>query len=222
VVVDAARATTVTIRLLQLENRRVSGYSPFQAFTSLKADVATGKGTHRIAAFIMRGKLPIWSGSEVIDPTFNDPLDLVAKELAARLNQILFGARLSDAQVDDLVARTSGKDVNFRDVYELGFGNNPRAIPHLVKLSASKDGYVMRAAMSSLGVLRAAQHFDLLVKEAENTKDDFEDRATALKGIGDLGTPRSRAYLEKERARLENLTDAEAVRAKGLIGLYLD
>jgi hypothetical protein len=219
---DAAGATIVTIRLLQIENRRVSGYSPFETFTSLKADVATGKGTHRIAAFIMRGKMPIWSGDEVIDPTFNDPLDLVAKELAAKLNQILFGARLSDAQVDDLVTRTSGKDANFRDVYELGFGNNPRAIPHLVKLSSSKDGYVMRAAMSSLGVLRADQHFDLLVKEAENTKDDFEDRATALKGIGDLGTPRSRAYLEKERARLETLTDAEAVRAKGLIGLYLD
>jgi HEAT repeat protein len=145
-----------------------------------------------------------------------------AKELAAKLNQILFGARLSDAQVDDLVARTSGKDVNFRDVYELGFGNNPRAIPQLVKLSANKDGYVMRAAMSSLGVLRADQYFDLLAKEAENTKDDFEDRATALKGIGDLGTPQSRAYLEKARARLDKLTDAEAVRTKGLIGLYLD
>ena len=62
----------------------------------------------------------------------------------------------------------------------------------------------------------------LVVSCAEKPKSDFEDRAAALKAIGDLGTPQSRAYLEKERARLDKLTDAEAVRAKGLIGLYLD
>lgn len=99
---------------------------------------------------------------------------------------------------------------------------NPRATNQLVNLTSSTDGYVMRAALSSLGVLHADQHFDLLVRHAEKTKGDFEDRAAALKAIGDLGTPQARAYLEKERARLDKLTDAEAVRAKGLIGLYLD
>jgi hypothetical protein len=219
---DTAGASSVVVRLLQIENRRVSGFSPFETFTSLKADVVTGKGTQRVAAFIMRGKVPVWSFDEVIDPTYNDPLDLVGKELAAKINQILFDAKLSDAQVDELVARTSGPTVNFRDVYELGFGNNTRAIPQLVNLSSSQDGYVMRAAISSLGVLHADQHFDLLTKQAENAKGSWEDRAIALKAIGDLGTPQSRAYLEKERARLEKLTDAEAVRAKGLISLYLD
>jgi hypothetical protein len=215
-------ADTVTVRLIQVENRRVSGWSPFETFTSLKADVTTGKGTERVAAFIMRGKTPVWGFDEVVDPTYNDPLDLVAKELAAKLNQTLYGARVSDAQVDTLVARTSGATVNFRDVHELGFGNNPRATNQLVSLSSSKDDNVMRAALSALGVLRAHQHFDLLVRQAEDAKSDWENRATALKAIGDLGTPESRAYLEKERARLEKLTDAEAVRAKGLIGLYLD
>jgi HEAT repeat protein len=221
-VTDQASASTVAVRLLQIENRRVSGFSPFETFTSLKADVTSPKGTQRVAAFIMRGKVPVWSFDEVIDPTYNDPLDLVAKELAAKLNQILFGARVSDAQVDELIAKTNGATVSFRDVYELGFGNNARAIPQLVTLSASQDGYVMRAAISSLGILRADQHFDLLVKQAENAKGSWEDRAIALKAIGDLGTPQSRTYLEKERARLDKLTDGESVRAKGLIGLYLD
>jgi HEAT repeats len=218
----AGGPNTVTVRLLQIENRRVSGWSPFETFTSLKADVTTRKGTERIAAFIMRGKVPVWSFDEVIDPTYNDPLDLVAKELAAKLNQTLYGAKVSDAQVDALVARTSGANVNFRDVHELGFGNNARATNQLVNLSSSTDDNVMRAALSALGVLRAEQHFDLLARQAENTKSDWEDRATALKAIGDLGSPQSRAYLEKERARLDKLTDAEAVRTKGLISLYLD
>jgi len=219
---DPAGSSSVVVRLLQIENRRVSGFSPFETFTSLKADVVTDKGTQRVAAFIMRGKVPVWSFDEVIEPTYNVPLDLVSKELAAKINQMLFDAKLSDAQVDDLVARTSGATVNFRDVYELGFGNNPRATTQLVTLTSSTDGYVMRAALSSLGILRADQYFDLLVHEAEKPKSDFEDRAAALKAIGDLGTPQSRAYLEKERMRLDKLTDAESVRAKGLIGLYLD
>jgi hypothetical protein len=132
----------------------------------------------------------------VIDPTYNDPLDLAAKELAAKLNQILFGARVSDAQVDELIAMTSGATVSFRDVYELGFGNNARAIPQLVNLSASQDGYVMRAAISCLGILRADQHFDLRVKQAENAKGSWEDRAIAPK----ISAPRSRARISRRSA----------------------
>jgi hypothetical protein len=220
---DSSGAQTVVIRILQIENRRDSAYSPFKTFTSFSADVTIGTGTQRIATFIMRRKVPVWSFDEVIGPTYNDPLHLVAKELAAKLGQMLFDARLSDGQVDQLIARTAGPAVNSLDVYELGFGNNARAVPQLVKLySAGKEGDVVRAAMSSLGVLRASQHLDLLVKEAESTENDWEDRAVALKAIGDLGTPQSRAYLEKVRSGLGALTDAGAARTNALIGLYLD
>jgi hypothetical protein len=219
---DSSGAQTVVIRILQIENRRDSGFSPFKTFTSFSADVTTDKGMQRIATFIMRRKVPVWSFDEVIDPTYNEPLTVVAKELATKLNQMLFDAKLSDGQVDELIARTTGSAVNLSDVYELGFGNNARAIRQLVSLSTSTDGDVVRAAMSSLGVLRANQHLDLLVKEAESTENDWEDRAVALKAIGDLGTPQSRAYLEKVRGRLGTSTDAGAARTSALIGLYLD
>ena len=135
----------------------------------------------------MRGKLPAWTFDEVIDPTYDDPLDLVAKELAAKRDQIPFDAKLSDTQIDELIARTSGSAVNVRDVHELGFGNNARAIPHLVNLSASKDGGVMRAAMSSLGVLRASQQLDLLAKEAGGSGCCFEgDRRSGHPAIARL------------------------------------
>jgi hypothetical protein len=211
------------VRVRQVENRRDSGFSPFKTFTSFSADVTTDKGTQRMATFIMRRKVPVWSFDEVIDPTYNDPLHLMAKELAAKLSQIMFDARLSDGQVDQLITRTTGPAVNSLDVYELGFGNNARAIPQLVSLfSAGQEGDIVRAAMSSLGVLRASQHFDLLAKEAESTQNDWEDRAVALKAIGDLGTPQSRAYLETARGRLGPLTDSGAARTNALIGLYLD
>ncbi len=113
----------------------------------------------------MRRKVPVWSFNEVIDPTYNDPLHLVAKELAAKLGRLLFDARLSDEQIDQLIARTTGPAANSLDVYDLGFSNNAHAVTQLVTLcSAGREGDVVRAAMSSLGVLRASEHLDLLVK----------------------------------------------------------
>jgi hypothetical protein len=38
---DAAGANTVIVKRISIENRRVSGFSPFETFTSLSADVVT-------------------------------------------------------------------------------------------------------------------------------------------------------------------------------------
>jgi hypothetical protein len=219
---DATGPNTVIIKRIHIENRRVSGFSPFETFTSVSADVVTATGTQRIVTFFKRGKVPVWSFNEVIDPTYSTPLGLTSKEFAAKLGRILFGANLSDSQVDALIDKTNAANVDFRDVYELGFSNNARAVPQLVKLCANKDDEVHQAAFSSLGVLRDPTHFDLMVKEAENFNNDWEDRAAALKGIGDLGTPQSRAYLQTAKARVESSKDAESMRTKELIALYQD
>ena len=60
------------------------------------------------------------------------------------------------------------------------------------------------------------------VHQNEDSKGDWEDCAAALKGIADLGTPESVQYLEKAQTRLQALTDAESMRTKDLIGLYLN
>lgn len=215
-------ANTVVIKRFFIESRRVSGFSPFETFTSVSADVVTTKGTQRIAAFIKRGKVPVWSFNEIYDPNYNQPLTLVAKEFSAKLGRILFDAKLSDTQVDAVIAETNAPQIDFQRVHELGFSNNARAIPQLVKLSASQHDEIFQGAISALGVLRAAEQFDLLKKQAEKPQSDWEDRATALKAIGDLGTAEAIAYLKAERSRLEAQTDAESARTKGVLGLYLD
>ncbi|MFT3735542.1 MAG: HEAT repeat domain-containing protein [Rhodocyclaceae bacterium] len=218
---SAAGANTVSIKRLFIESRRVSGFSPFETFTSVSADVVTASGTQRIAVFIKRGKVPVWSFNEIYDPNYNQPLSLAAKEISAKLGRILFDAKLSDAQTDAAIAKVSGDKIDFRDVHELGFSNNARAIPQLVKLSTHKDDEVQQGAISALGMLRATAQFDLLKKQAENTKDDWEDRATALKAIGDLGTPEATAYLKAELARVSALTDADSIRTRGVLDLFL-
>ena len=46
----------------------------------------------------------MWSFDEIIEPTFNEPLNLLTKELAAKINQRVFMLAASDKQVTDLVA----------------------------------------------------------------------------------------------------------------------
>lgn len=215
-------ATTVQIKLISSQNHRVSGFSPFETYTSLNADLITAKGPQRIAFWMKRGKVPVWSFNEVIDPTFNVPLGLMSKELAAKLNQKLFGAAISDAQVDALAKKieAAGKAADFNDVYALGFGNNPRAVPALVKLTDFGDDDVAHAAISSLGLLRANEQLPLLTKAFENDKTDWEDRAIALKAICDLDGAAAKAYMQKTEASLADKSDRAANLFKAIIALY--
>lgn len=218
-------ATNVVIKHVHMENHRASGFSPFVTFTTLRADVDTPSGPQRLTAYVKRGKVPVWSFNEVIDPTFNDPLAILTKELAAKLNQQLFKQIVSDSEVDALIA-TINKDATtnadaYLDVYQLGFSNNPRAIPELVKLSSHANEYVRLAALSSLGILKATDQTSFLMSRYEATSSIWQDRAMALKAIGDLGTPESRAYLQKQQSKFASESSKEATWTKEIIALYL-
>ena len=213
------------VKRLQIENHRASGFSPFVTFTSVRADVITERGPQRITSYVKRGKVPVVSFDEVIDPTYNAPLGIMTKEVAAKLNQQLFQQAISDEDVNALIrkiAADGGKSPDaYLDVYQLGFGNNPRAVPELVKLSAHANEYVRLAAISSLGILKATDQHEFLARTYENTTLLWQDRAMALKAIGDLGTPASRAYLQKQQAQLEGRKDKDATWTKEIIALYL-
>jgi len=215
--------TNVVIKRIHIENHRSNGFAPFVTFTSLRADVETPQGPQRITAYVRRAKVPIWSMDELIEPTFNAPLSIVTKELAAKLNQQLFKQVVSDDQVQALIAKinneAASKDSAYLDVYQLGFSNNPIAIPELVKLSTHESEYVRLAALSSLGILKATNQFKFLSERYE-LAGIWQDRAMALKAIGDLGTEESRAFLQKQWTRFADSDDKEARWTKEIISLY--
>lgn len=222
---DGPGGTTVLVKRLRIENHRASGFSPFVTFMSARAEVLTAQGPQTITAYVKRGKVPVMSFDEVIDPTYNDPLSIVTKELAAKLNQLLFRQAISDEEVGALVRKVNQDDGKSADaylsVYQLGFGNNPRAVPELVKLSTHANEYIRLAAFSSLGILKATDQQAFLTKVFENPALIWQDRAMALKAIGDLGTPESRAYLQKQKAQLDGRTDKDATWTQEIIALYL-
>lgn len=214
----------VIIKRLHIENHRASGFSPFVTLTSLRADVVTPQGTQRVTAYIKRGKVPVWSFDEIIDPTYNEPLNLATKELAAKLNQRLFGQVLADDKVQSLISKidqNSNRDDAYLDVYQLGFSNNPQAVPELVKLSKHSSEYIRLAAISSLGIVQAVDQYSYLVSLHEQNNGLWQDRAMALKAIGDLNTEQSRLYLQSQAGKYQNRKDKEALWTKEILSLYL-
>jgi hypothetical protein len=213
----------VHVKTFNVQNHRASGFSPFFTFTYLSADLETAQGTKRIAVFVRRGKVPVWSFDEVVDPTFNQPLSIAVKEFSSKVANYLYSYRASDATVKELIAKVSGAPTpdTYLDVYALGFSNNPTAVPKLVELTSSSDEYVRLAAISSLGNIGATSQFGLLQSIYQKADSSAQDKDMALKAIADLGTPDSQAFVSSELKRLSGNTDRAAVFTSRLLGMYL-
>jgi len=192
----------IEINKFIIRNHRVSGFSPFVTFTMLSGDIVTDDGKERVAAFIKRGKVPVWSFDEIVQPTLNEPLDLVAKELAAKINAKLFDRKISNNEVQTLIKKINSpsqdesNDLKYLDVYQLGFGNNKTAIPALVEMAKSKPEYIRLSAISSLGILGARDEIGFLKSIYADSKL-WQDRGMAIKAIADIGNDEAMAFLNE-------------------------
>jgi hypothetical protein len=222
-IVGDAGKPIIHVRTFRMVNHRSTGFSPFFTSTYLSADIDTPQGPRRIATYVRRGKVPVWSFAEVIDPTFNQPLSLAVKEFSSKLAASLYSYKASDATVKELVTKVNGTQTpdTFLDVYALGFTNNSAAVEPLATLTKSGDEYVRLAAISSLGNLRAASQFGLLKTIYQDAAAARPDRDMALKSIADLGTPESEAFIRAEIKQLSAKGDSEAQWTSRILALYL-
>ncbi len=215
----------VNVETLAIRNHRTNGYTPFITFTMLKANVNTPDGVKPIAVYVKRGKVPVWSFEELIEPTLNEPLSLLVQEFSAKLNQLLYNQKVSDLAVTEIINKIKNnlkKGETYLDVYQLGFGNNATALPYLRELAQnSKREYIRLAAISSLGTLKDIQSFDFLKEISQNSKS-WSDRAMAIKAIGDIGTNDSFAYLTTLKSKHTSKNSREDKWNIELINLYLD
>lgn len=219
---DAATMPRLSLRTFHIRNHRTNAYAPFVSFTLVSGDLETEAGKQRLGVFVKRGKVPVWSFDEVVEPTLNQPLSIAVKELAAKVADRLYAGRSDDAEVQRLVAKLATRnDQSFLDAYALGFTNNPKAVEALVPLTRDPDEYVRLAAISSLGTLRAGDQLELL-KTLYNGGGMWQDRAMALKSIGDIGTDEARAFLAEQAEKVQqDKSGKEADWTLQVIGLYL-
>jgi hypothetical protein len=214
---------TIDINKLEMRNHRTNGYTPFISLTMLSADVSVSGQKERMTAFIKRGKVPVWSFDEIIQPTLNEPLDLLVKEFSSKLSSKLYNKKISDAEVQMLIEKIDANLSNgatYLDVYQLGFGNNSSAIPALVNYTKSDSEYIRLAAISSLGILKAKDQI-VLLKGIYKDAGTWSDRAMAIKAIGDIGTADALAFLEEAREELNNKKGKEKAWTKEIISLYI-
>jgi hypothetical protein len=217
--------TVLDLEKFNIISHRSNGFSPMVTISTLKAELQTREGTKTIASMVKRGKVPIWTMSEINDPCYSQPFELMIKEFAAKINSSLFHYSLADADVMNLVEKikqeSESNDLVYFDVYELGFSNNPNAIEPLKEFSQSENEYVRLAAISSLGILGATQYFDDL-KSIYLNANLWQDRGMALKAIGDLGTEQALAFIASEKSKWSDQATKEAKWNMAVINLYID
>lgn len=219
---DASAFPRLDVRTFRMQNHRTNAYTPYITLTFLSADLETAAGKKRLGVFVKRGKVPVWSFDEIVEPTLNEPMSIAVKELASKVANELYGARAPEAAVDTLLGQVAAlKGDDYQAVYALGFTNHPKAIEVVAALTTADPEYVRIAAISSLGNLRAVGQFERLKGIYGNAKL-WQDRAMALKAIGDLGTPEALAFLQEQKARWQQQTaDKESEWTLSVIDLYL-
>ncbi len=213
----------IHLRDYRMENMRTNAYTPFITLTYISADVETAAGTKRIGAFVTRGKTPVWSFEEIIEPAFNQPLAIGIQEFASKFANAVYGFRAGDDTVKALTTKISGARTpeTFLDVYALGFTNNPAALDTLIGLTKDSQEYVRQAAIASLGNLGASNQLGLLKTIYQDASVSWQDRCIALKSIADLGTVESKEFITAEAKRLGADSSKEMQVMSRILSLYL-
>jgi hypothetical protein len=215
------------ILTLKIVNHRQNGFSPLVTFTQFSGDFTSHGETKRIVSFIKRGKVPIWVVNEesIVENTYNQPISLLVQDIATRIIQGMGNWRIPNSTVESLAAeinRRSGEDpLMYMKVYQLGYGNNASAIPHLLELIDDADEYIRLAAISSLGLLGAKSEVERLTYIFKSA-NLWQDRGMALKALADLDTVESRQIVDAEWARISSMAelDKEAKWNKAILMLY--
>lgn len=206
---------------------RRNGFSPLVTISMVKLDLMEQGKAHRLAAVVKRAKVPMWTVTEapLVEATINQPQELLIKEVGAKINMALFNKKLSDESVERLIQeiRTNQRDEDlaYQKVYELGFSNNHKALPALREFAAHNAEYIRLAAISSMGMIGKESALEEL-KGLYQSGRQWQDRAMALKAIGDIQTPEALAFLKQERERWQQSDSTEADWNNTILALYLD
>ncbi len=184
----------------RIRNLRTSGFSQYHTFTTFSADLINNGTSTRITAYFKNSKVPVWSFDEVERPCYQIPLEVVVKEIAAKINAHVFKQVASNEMVDKILASITPGSADagseqYLKVLELGYTNNPTAIAPLVRMTNHEETIMREAAISALGMLGAKDQYPLL-KTIYETKENI-DKSMALKSIGDLNTPETREFIHQ-------------------------
>ena len=194
---------TLTVRKYQLINHRASGFSAWESYNVFLGQVTMGSKSCSIPSFFFNSKIPVWSMDEVQKPCISDPMAVVVKDVASKINQCLFGYGVSN---DDLQKLTTAALSTVKadsptacfPLIDLGGTNNPAAMETLKTFAGHGDSFVHNCAVSAIGTLGAQNEFAFL--EGRFNYFAANDRVMPLKAIGDIGSSQAQNFLRQVQA----------------------
>ena len=189
----ATNELTLEIIRYQIINRRATGFSPWEAMHIFSGNIIKDGKKTPIKAFFYGGKTPVWSMNELEEPCFNIPISIIIKDVASKINRVVFNYTAPDEKIDRLTAEINseiGKTVEgpFWKVLELGYTNNHKALDPLKRYSQQGEEFFRSCALSSIGTLGVEDQLEFLKQRYNGAMGSFNDRYMAVKAIGDLGT----------------------------------
>jgi hypothetical protein len=206
----------------QILNYRTTGFSPWEVCHVFVGTIVQGQKRTSLKAYFYNGKVPIWSMDELQEPCFSTPASVLIKDIASKINRIVFNLQAPEATVYQLTAEIDSdlakdsKKGPLAKVLELGYTNTPFAIPALKKYSLEGDGLFQSGALSAIGILGAEDQLDFLKSRYENSK--FNAKYMAVKAIGDIGSDKALDILRA--IKKEKVYESEGA-MKSCIDLYL-
>ena len=111
----AGEGITLEIHKYQIINRRASGFSPWEAMHVFYGTITTSEGRTSIRTYFYNGKMPVWSMNEIEEPCFNIPISIIIKDVASKINKVVFNYSSPDEEVERITSEISaefGKDDN--------------------------------------------------------------------------------------------------------------
>ena len=191
---------TLTIKKYQLVNHRASGFSAWESYNVFLGQVTMGTKSCTIPSFFFNSKIPVWSMGEIQKPCVSDPMAVVVKDIAAKINQCVFSYGAGDADVQRLaeaVASAVAADSKTAclPLTDLGSSNNPAAMPTLKKFAEHDDSFVHNCAVNAIGTLGAREQFDFLSGRFDRFAGN--DKVMPLKAIGDIGSSQAQDFLRQ-------------------------
>lgn len=195
----AAEGLILEIYRYQIVNRRATGFSPWEACHIFYGTIIKEGQKTPIKAFFYNGKTPVWSMNEIEEPCFNIPISIIIKDVASKINRVIFNYSAPDEKIDRLTAEINsevGKDDNgpFWKVLELGYTNNPKAMEPLKKYAQMNYEFFRSCALSAIGTLGANGQIEFLKQQYR--EEGYNNRYMAIKAIGDIGTPEALQFIQ--------------------------
>jgi hypothetical protein len=198
----ATNGLTLEVIRYQIINRRATGFSPWEAMHIFSGIIIYDGKKTPITAFFYGGKVPVWSMDELEEPCFNIPISIMIKDVASKINRVVFNYAAPDEKIDRLATEISseiGKTAEgpFWKVLELGYTNNPKAIEPLKRYSQQGEEFFRSCALSSIGTLGGEGQLEFLKQRYSAAIGSFNDRYMAVKAIGDIGNSEALQFIKE-------------------------